>query len=50
MIENINDLISVLIIAGIVLYFLYRIIKTIQFQRLTKHIREEQKYYKNWEE
>lgn len=50
MIEDINDLLSVVILTGFFVYFIYYGFRTFTFHRLAKHIRDEEKYYRNWEE
>ncbi|MCF0111818.1 MAG: hypothetical protein HUJ58_07945 [Erysipelotrichaceae bacterium] len=50
MIENMNDMISLGVLGVIIFYIAGILIKSIRYQRLAKHIREEQKYYRNWNE
>ena len=49
-IENMNDMISLGVLGVIIFYIAGILIKSIRYQRLAKHIREEQKYYRNWNE
>ena len=44
MIENMNDLLSLALLSGFFIYVIYT------FQRLAKHIRDEEKYYRDWEQ
>ena len=50
MIENFNDLLSAGLIVTILCWSAYLFIKSIARSRLEKHIRDEQRYYKEWDE
>ncbi|MDD6467197.1 MAG: hypothetical protein PUF50_03345 [Erysipelotrichaceae bacterium] len=50
MIENMNDLLSVLVLTCFFIYSMYYGFRIFTFHRLAKHIRDEEKYYRNWEE
>ena len=50
MIENLNDLLSFLLMAVLFIYLLYLSARTFALHRLAKHIKEEEKYYKQWED
>ena len=48
MIENGNDLISLLLVIFICLYLVYKVIMQLSYRNIAKNIREEQRYYKEW--
>ena len=50
MIENLNDLLSFVLMAGLFVYLIYLFARSFALYRLAKHIRDEEKYYKNWED
>ena len=45
-----NDLLSLALLSGFFIYVIYYLIRTYTFQRLAKHIRDEEKYYRDWEQ
>ena len=50
MIENMNDLLSLALLSVFFIYVIYYVIRAYAFQRLAKHIRDEEKYYRDWEQ
>ena len=48
MIENPNDAISFVLLIGLLAYIVYLVISGINYRRLERHIRSEQRYYKEW--
>jgi len=50
MIENLNDLLSFVLMAGLFIYLFYLLARSFALHRLAKHIRDEEKYYKQWED
>ena len=48
MLENFNDFAcfaAIIILIAVIIYYIFR---AVSFRRLTKHIRAEQRYYKQW--
>ncbi len=50
MIENFNDLICILLLVALLAYILYRVLKSLSYHRLAKHIRDEEAYYHDWQD
>lgn len=50
MIENFNDLTCVLLLIALLAYILYRVLKSLSYHRLAKHIRDEEAYYHDWQD
>ncbi|MBQ1306115.1 MAG: hypothetical protein IIY44_06975 [Erysipelotrichales bacterium] len=48
MIENLNDALSIIALSGLLLYLLYLVLRGINYRRLERHIRSEQRYYRQW--
>lgn len=50
MIENFDDFASLAVLAALIVYIVYRLISSAAYKRLARHIREEQRYYEQWED